>query len=41
MSQMFSDEVLAYWDANAQNFVAVLAEGFKNGIVFDKHRPEC
>lgn len=40
-SQIFSDEVWAYWGANTRNFVTVLVEGDRNEIVFDRHRPEC
>nr|CCA28216.1 hypothetical protein ALNC14_143600 [Albugo laibachii Nc14] len=40
-SQIFSDEVWAYWGANARNFVTVQVDGDRNDIVFDRHRPEC
>ena len=40
-SQVFSDEVWAYWGANTRNFVIVQVESDRNDIVFDRHRPEC
>ena len=40
-SQVFSDEIWAYWGADARNFVTVQVEGDRNDIVFDRHRPEC
>nr|CCA28305.1 hypothetical protein ALNC14_144490 [Albugo laibachii Nc14] len=40
-SQIFSDEVWAYWGANTRNFVTVQVDGDRNEIVFDRHRPEC
>ena len=40
-SQIFSDEVWAYWGANTRDFVTVQVDGERNEIVFDRHRPEC
>ena len=40
-SQIFSDEVWAYWGANTRNFVTVQVEGDRNDVAFDRNRPEC